>query len=164
MSSNTSMLIAGEQGRKFCFRIADSSGESKPCEIHRVESGDVVVFRGGFLLLRLDYLYRIGHTGIKTIVHLGQGFARILPIGLSKFDLPQRGTELDESVAHVLLHFGLLVFILGLPLTQRCASLLNVRTDLPAVEDRDTQRSRCYKDSVGIRRSGSHGAVVTVER
>src|ERR1700679_4284273 len=163
MSSKASMLIAGEQGRKFCFRITDSAGKCEPREIHRVESGDVVVFRGGFLLLRLDYLYRVGYASIKTIVHLGQGFARILPVGLSEFDLPQCGIELDESVAHVLLHFGLLVCILGLPLTQRCASLLNRRTDFSAVEDRDAQRSRRNEYAVGVRGSGAHGAVITVE-
>ena len=154
------MFIAGEQGREFCLRIADSAGKCEPCEIHRVESGDVVVFGGRFLLLRLDDLYRVGYTGIETIVHLGQGLTRILPIGLCKFDLPQRSMELDESVAHVLLHFGLLVFILGLPLTQRRASLLNVRTNFSAVEDRDTRRSRCNEDAMGM----SHAAVVTVER
>jgi hypothetical protein len=125
------MLLIGKQGREFCFLIADSARKREPREIQCIKSGDLVVFGGSFLLLGLDDLHRVGYTCIETVVHLGQGLARILPVRLCEFDLTQCGAELNEGVAHILLHFGLLIFILGLPLTQGGASLLNVHTDFP---------------------------------
>src|ERR1700733_5030711 len=163
MSIKRSMLVASKQGREFCFDVALRPRKGESSEIQRKQTGDIVVFGGRLLVLRLDCLDGIGHTCIEAIIDLGESLASILPIGLGEFDLPQGSSELDEGSAHILLHPGFLILIFSLSLTQCGSGLLHVRTDLSTIEYRDAQRSRSHKDAVGIVRSGASGAVVSVE-
>lgn len=89
----------------------------KPGKIQSETPGDLVVLRCRFLLLGLNNLYGVSHAGVETFIDLGQGLSRILPIKLSKLDLAESRTQLDQSIAYILLNFCFLIFIFRLALT-----------------------------------------------
>src|ERR1700740_3622044 len=117
MDPRGSMIIARKESGKLCFCVASSARKRKSGKIQSEKPGDVVVLRCRCLLLRLNNLYGVSHAGVETVIDLGQSLSRVLPIRLCKLDLAESRTQLDQSIAYILLNFCFLIFIFRLALT-----------------------------------------------
>src|SRR5579862_4811926 len=104
-----SLVHSCQQTGKIGFSLSHGAGQRDASQVESKQTGYVVAFGAGHLLLRLNYFHRGGYSGIKSIPGLAQRFVRETAIVLGEPNLADGGLQFDQGGTNLLLDAAALI-------------------------------------------------------